>query len=53
MPIDFNIVLQTIPESIPVSLTAVVPWAGTALMNTNWKGMPQLYAAREDVLEWT
>lgn len=34
-------------------LTAVVPWAGKALMNINCKGMPELYAAKEDVLEWT
>lgn len=33
-------------------LIAIVPWADKALMNTKWKGMPQFYIAKWDVLEW-
>jgi len=51
--IDFNIQSYKPSQHLFQCLTAVVSWAGKALMNIKWKGMPQLCTAKRDVLEWT
>lgn len=51
--INFSIQSYKPSQRLFQCLIAVVPRVGKALMNLKWKGMPQLYTAKEDVLEWT
>lgn len=52
LAIDFNIQSYKPSQHLFQCFIAVVSWAGKALMNIKWKGMPQLYTAQEAVVEW-